>query len=252
MKKVSVMLMVGLVMIWVSGASAAMLTVDNTVVVDDNFENASQVSHTPWTSGDTTDADPDNAIVGSWTVTENLPNVIQVTDYGTTGAYEGDNYLRIRRTTGGSGGDYSTAKLVGTRQTSGTAHLKIMTYVDVTNASTASVKLYDGSTVILGLYFNDGKIKYYDGWGYKDTGLSYIVDAWKELDVDWVIGGHDFNVTYDGNPGTGVVWHQTSGIDSVLFAASDYGHDVFYDAVPEPATIGLLAVGMLGLLRRKK
>ncbi len=252
MKKVSVMLMVGLVMIWVSGASAAMLTVDNTVVVDDNFENASQVSHTPWTSGDTTDADPDNAIVGSWTVTENLPNVIQVTDYGTTGAYEGDNYLRIRRTTGGSGGDYSTAKLVGTRQTSGTAHLKIMTYVDVTNASTASVKLYDGSTVILGLYFNDGKIKYYDGWGYKDTGLSYIVDAWKELDVDWVIGGHDFDVTYDGNSGTGVVWHQTSGIDSVLFAASDYGHDVFYDAVPEPATIGLLAVGMLGLLRRKK
>ncbi len=244
--------------VWVSGASAALLTnvTTDTVVVYDTFETATQVSHSAYP--DTSiDADP-VGITGTWSVTEGSTDgngttypQIQVTDYATPGASEGNNYLRVSRPQ--DEGTNTNAILNGERQTSGTVHLEIMTYVNQTNTQSAYVSLMDGSNLISTIYWysNGELVTYLSGYTRIGNGIPYVANEWKKLELNYVIGSNTIQVIYDnGTPQTTNVRFVRDGVTG-LQVATARGTESYFDAVPEPATIALLAVGGMSLFRRR-
>ena len=249
---------IGTLAVWVSGVSAALLTnvTTSTVVVYDNFETASEVSHSAYPDT-SVDADP-VGITGTWSITEGSTGgngttypQIQVTDYATPGASEGNNYLRINRPT--DEGAFTHGDLNGERQTSGTVHLEIMTYVKQADKTSAFVSLIDGSTVISTVYwyYNGKLVTYVNGYRLIGSGITYAVNEWKKLEMNYVIGSDTVEVIYDnGTPQTIDVRNQTSGVTG-LNVGTGRGTESYFDAVPEPATIGLFGLSALTFLRKR-
>ena len=96
-------------------------------------------------------------------------------------------------------------------------------------------------------------IQYYSG-GYHSTGIQYVAGEWKKLELDWVIGESTYSLTYNGQTKTNIPVRDASGSINGIMVADSWGSPGSYvDAVPvpEPATIGLLAMGALGFIRRR-
>ena len=73
---------------------------------------------------------------------------------------------------------------------------------------------------------------------------------WNEVVIEYVCGTTTADVTINGASHTFVV---TAGIlNNVSFGAPSSFGIAYLDAVPEPATLSLLALGALGLIRRKR
>ena len=242
----------------VSGANAVTITntTTSTVLGSDDFESASVVDHLAYTANPT-DADPDNPSAGTWSVTEGNTGLVQVTDYGTPGAFEGDNYLRIHRTTE-SGAPDAELRVAEQATTNDAIHFEAMINHPVNNISGALVLLYGNDSnsveqILVTLYFkSDGKIHSYNGSSWDNTNISYTANAWEELEMDWLVGADTFSLTYDGTTASNLAVRNTNvgSFTSVFFTN---GISTFYlDAIPEPATISLLVLGGIGILVRRR
>ncbi|RKY07591.1 MAG: hypothetical protein DRP56_05465 [Planctomycetota bacterium] len=245
MKKLMLILVVVAVAVVTQSASAVLVTNGATTLFYDDFESNTTAS-TAAAPDATGDYDPDAASVGSWGVTAGDADKIQVTSFGTPGTPEGVNYLRQT-----GGGAHSYAQF-SSAQTAGTLHFEALVNPTTTAAgvNTTPVGFQDsgglwGPFIVL----QAGKVQSYTGGTYVPVGsLTYTVGTWAVLEIDWTVGASTCDVTFGGTTVTGVgTRSNAASMDRVRFSDVSY-----YDAVPEPATMALLGLGSLVMLRRKK
>jgi len=251
----------------------------NNTLFYDNFEGVSPVSTAdhPDASGD---YDP-VATTGSWTNLEpsGVTRAVQVTNFGTPGAFEGSQYLRnVRQTSTSSTATNTFATF--SQQTSGTIHAEFMYYAVNTAAlpekSTGMAlqlteddspsfgdKTASDYRFLLTNRISDHMIRHYapnagdnDGT-YTDTGVAYIPNQWQKWAFDINLDTRTYTFSIDGgtpsatlpffsvNQSTAGTFMFNNGADSSAF---------LLDAVvPEPASLGLTgAAGLLlaGMRRR--
>ena len=83
------------------------------------------------------------------------------------------------------------------------------------------------------------------------TGLTYTPNQWVKAEMDYVLGETSFLLTIDGASVTTGLYNSHPGNKGVaaLRLFGNPAFETYLDAttVPEPATLGLLGVGALGL-----
>ena len=251
--------------LFATGAQAVTVTntTTGTTIFSDGFEGV-----TP-TGGD----DDPVAAIGTWNITE--PNVgtdIAAITGGSPGAFEGSNYLQIHRS--GSGGGtrndffaaFSAAPLDGEN-----IHVEWMNYMQ-TGTSLADQIIFALSRgdsaigdAIVTFWNNDTtdadgvpnevwSSNAGPGWGAnQDTGLRFTFDTWEKWELDYTANAATATLTVAGNS---VVWGvQTSnqGIPlSMEWRAQMTGQTSWIDGVPEPASLSLVCLGGLLMLKRRR
>lgn len=249
-------------------ASAEVInTTTGKVLFYDNYESAPAVVGA-YSGSSTVDADPVGVVCRIPTaVTESALYNVQVTNYGTPGAYEGDNYLRLN-----SGGNNYNVMYFADQSTQGDQiSLAWMINIDGTSANAARICLTGSAyyievantsaTAISTCYPNPS------GSGYLwqvIPGLTYVQKTWQKWQLDYKIGDSTYAMsvsTPDGSGGwtnvktaSGIPMKVTTGLDTMVLNQvvhlnqSGRCHMDEYRAVPEPSCVVLLASGLIGLL----
>ena len=152
-------------------------------------------------------------------------------------------------------------------QTSGTVKLTLMAntgpdgqvpeFKIIDSASGAGFRfLFAGHAT----YLNGGVLGVYTygvPGGLQILGLPWVDGVWTKVEFEYTLGAPTATLTVDdGTAATGVLSTNNgpiSSLDQLVFTTdSTYGGEINVDAVPEPATMILLSLGGLGLLRRRK
>ena len=149
---ISVLTILGCVLVAVPTVSAVEVTQMRATLLDDDFENSSQVSPYTWDEQNTTpakqsDSDPDSPAAGSWSVGESPAYAVQVTDSAASpdpDAYQGDNYMRLVR----SGADVAARGDFSSPVTGGDIHIEFMAYIPTASADSGmKVVVTDGDDI---------------------------------------------------------------------------------------------------------
>ncbi len=195
------------------------------------------------------------AVTGTWTVTT-LETVAkaEVTDFATSGIlpHEGNQFLY---TYGGDSNSDFVLEGVGAA-TGATDTIEMQIAFNQTSGGMVGVYLYDNSgdsLLLLGLAGSHKnwttEVIYHDG-SWNGTDLTYAQNTWNTLQVThengttaWAIslnGGTPVNVS--AAAGSTGAWNQ------IVIRRSVDAVTTYFDAVPEPGTMALLATGLIGLL----
>ncbi len=227
-----------------SSAQAVLVTNGAATVFDHNFE------------ADTVGAYPPAPLWDAITPPLDPGDVLMVTDSATPGAYEGSNYLQLTR--------YSKALVAAVfdSQTSGVVSMTAAIYVADDPSITGSFSEYgsiafynaESSTFGPGIIFdpNNGSIKAGAGWA--TTGVSFIPDAWNEVQIDYIPNATTMTLTVNGVSSVENIATAVSSVGSIRFGTgpSGSGATMYVDAVPEPTTMLLLGFGGVATMYRRR
>jgi hypothetical protein len=245
-------------------ASVVNVTTSTTLFYD-NFESAPGVSNAAYP--DASGSYKPVATVGAWAFTEPATDRIQVTDFASPGAYQGNNYLRLVREP--NEGAVNANEIFTPQTTVGqTIDWKQMVYVPSTfvgsggpleiaglsGASTYRWDLYMG-------YTSSGPldVESYNatGWPPNSTGLSVTPDTWQLWEIKYKIGDSTMSLSVGGNTNASVPIYPGGSLDRIALnldrPTGSAWSGMMYDEVggppvPEPSTLTLLACGLAGLL----
>lgn len=104
-----------------------------------------------------------------------------------------------------------------------------------------------------------GYINYYDGSAWVQSSAQVSYGEWQKWEVDYELGSGVWSMLIDGVGDTAMGLNSRSadeGIGSFVFFTNmaSVGNPMFLDSevVPEPATLGLISLGAVALVRRRK
>ena len=273
-----------LVLTWVTSASAIRITYEDpggaiTELFFDDFEDDTAAAAA-------TDAAPSNPIsdgstVG-WNSTSNGPTAsieeVQVLDsvVGSAQAYmpdnaaDGNNYLSVARDemTGSALGARTGVEL-GQTYSTGKLTAEFMAWIPGVGVDGDPDQVFSMDMSFVGALGNEwntrvalarptndtNSVRLVTGpphdFASDDTGVTYINDQWQSWVIESDLDAGTTTVTVAGN--TSAPFANSSNSISALNVATPGGNSAYaIDAIPEPGTVGLLTVGGLLLLSKRR
>ena len=237
----SVLLSAGL-----AGATSVSNTTTGTTLFFDDYEGVTVTG---------TDDDPENGTnPGSWKVFEPEPEEVRVLSNGTTpspGAFQGTQYLRHARPQGGQTNARMTFPIQNT--VGDVIHWESMVYVPSSQGTeqdflTSFYGGWNGSGTAANIHLlpaASGDMKRFAGAIF-DTDLDFALDQWQKWQIDYAIGQPDFTLTLGPNSNKVPLRIPITAAGFGEFRlGSEPGGAMFFDAVPEPSTFALVALGTM-------
>jgi hypothetical protein len=250
-----------------ASASVMNVTTGQTLFYDDFEGLGLAVCHTDYSNNSGGDFDPTGGSPGSWSISEDGADRIQVTDavgvYGPLGpglyqpgANQGNNYLRIMR----DGGEPMAFQVFSPQSTPG-HHIRFsqMVYIDAANATT------DNPISIAGLDSN-GSLRFdvitnnsplytasvgnYNGTGWPPAAIpiSYALGQWQKWQIDYTVGAGTYDLSIGESTVSGLSTFAGGGdLASIRIFSSSLSY-IDEVKVPEPSSVVLLVSGIVGLL----
>lgn len=213
--------------------------------------------------GETAGFNPTNATVGSWSSlfvnTGGLGTTAFITnDAGSPGPGTDTNYFTVNKT-GLPNNTAIAAQFTGTA-TTGTVTLEWMHYVD--SSSTSGIQLYTmteshvpGTATGFHSFFTFGG----NGNILHDTGSQEGVlplDQWFDVEMTYTVGNPHVDIAINGGAPLNIaISSAMSGFAELCFRDGGGGGNVWVghmDSIPEPASLSLVALGGLMMLRRRR
>lgn len=219
----------------------------NAVLFDDDFE-AGTVGVVPGTNDPT---------VGTWSITV-FDGQVLVEDAGSAGfpAYQGQQFSSFSRT---NLNPDVYAELDGPNS-NGDVMQVTMAVRTVAGQDQAGfgLQFYEGGTrrMQFGLGVNHSVIGsaagYHDGGSWNTLTAGHNIGEWNVLVMQYEAGASEASVSINGSSFETFDMIGAGVIDRVLFTSLGKPSDYFIDSVPEPASLALLGVGGLMILKRRR
>lgn len=244
-------------------AKASATTITNvttgTTLFSDDYEGVS-ASTVP--APDTSGSFYPTASVGSWEAGGSDLACVQVTSSTTSpdpGAAEGSNYLRLYRD-GSAHNSLVARPTLSAIQSISDQVIRFSTMVYIPGDSAVDYRgvfrMYggDGSNdyrrVVLDT-MSGGKLDYTtsDGVAHEMSGISYTTDVWQRWDLEYAVGTLAFTLAIDGgSPVSGTAFSAGDVYQCKFENGTGTPGAIYLDAVPEPGTLWLMTIGLVGLL----
>jgi len=233
---------------------AALVSVDGIKVFEDTFELGT-VGSAPATNSPS---------IGTWSSTGTGATIVDEALVGVA-AYEGDQFLRLAGPSSPRPGITSENVSVGS-----VGDLQVISFafymenVDAQADAALMVRITQvgGATLLRPWFYSDGSIRVRPPGGGSGSqvaigGLTHNLGEWNTVVMSYVIGESTYDLTVNGVTATVDAYLQSGenlngGFRSLNFRGDLSGDLLVYiDAIPEPASLALIGLGGLLMLRRK-